>query len=159
MSAVPLGVPGSSADVGSDGSDGPIHGRPGLRITLGGEELQRVALDKRIVTIGRHPDNDIVLDADGVSRHHLQIITVQGESLVEDLGSRNGTYVNNAWMRVRQLRSGDEIVVAKFRLRFMRCEPDAGFDVDQLLRRWGLASARSRAIPTVCSTCGATRSA
>ncbi|MEO0973466.1 MAG: FHA domain-containing protein [Pseudomonadota bacterium] len=133
---------------------------PTLHITFRGKELDVVALDKRIVTIGRHPDNDIVLDADGVSRHHLQIITVQGESLVEDLGSRNGTYINNAWMRVRQLRSGDEVVVAKFRLRFVTSQQTAPPNAGELLRRWAVATparARQGGSARRCPTCGAAR--
>ncbi len=153
MSAVPLGLKASPGDSGARSSGPP----PVLRVMHDGQELQQVSLDKRIMTLGRHPDNDIVLDADGVSRRHLQIITVQGESLVEDLGSRNGTYVNNSWMRVRQLRSGDEIVVARFRLQFLNVEAESHLDVGQLLRRWSMASARSGAVPFYCSSCGSPR--
>ena len=51
-------------------------------------------IDKRETTIGRALDNDFVIDAPNISRHHA-IIEVQGNGLkVGDLGSLNGTFVN-----------------------------------------------------------------
>ena len=48
------------------------------------------------VTIGRHPDCDVVIESVSVSRQHAQIIRVNGAFYVEDLSSRNGTLVNNS---------------------------------------------------------------
>ena len=44
--------------------------------------------------MGRHPECDIVLDAGAVSRQHAQITWIDGDFFVEDLHSRNGTFVN-----------------------------------------------------------------
>ncbi len=53
-----------------------------------------IALDKELTTVGRKPDNDIVIDNQAVSGHHASI-TVEGDKIVlEDLGSLNGTFVN-----------------------------------------------------------------
>jgi pSer/pThr/pTyr-binding forkhead associated (FHA) protein len=51
-------------------------------------------LQKTVLTLGRAADNDIVIDDAEVSRHHARL-TLQGNNRVlEDLGSRNGTFVN-----------------------------------------------------------------
>jgi pSer/pThr/pTyr-binding forkhead associated (FHA) protein len=130
-------------------------------------ELGRYRVGRRKLTLGRAPDNDIVLDHHGVSRYHAQVITVQGESIVEDLDSRNGTFVNNALVKVRALRRDDDIVIAGYRLR-VSLDPEAADtsasggppDVAALLRRWrrGGAPAREALTSNVsarCSRCGA----
>ena len=51
--------------------------------------------------IGRLPDNEIVLDDEKVSGHHARLIAVAGfQTLIEDLGSSNGTYLNSTARRV-----------------------------------------------------------
>lgn len=48
------------------------------------------------ISIGRYPENDIILTDTVVSRQHA-VLAIEGNSiLVMDLGSKNGTYVNNA---------------------------------------------------------------
>ena len=49
---------------------------------------------ERIWTIGRSPQCDLVVDELGVSRHHCRLIQTEENILLEDLGSRNGTYLN-----------------------------------------------------------------
>jgi pSer/pThr/pTyr-binding forkhead associated (FHA) protein len=100
-------------------------------------QVAAVPLDRRNVRIGRAPDNEICLDEIGVSRHHAQIVTVLGESVVEDLASRNGTFVNNKWIRTRQLAPGDAIVIAGFRLVYQYMPNESADEVGDLLRRWG----------------------
>ena len=54
-----------------------------------------------VTTIGRLPDNDIVLDDGRVSGHHARLLVVAGlQTLIEDLGSSNGTFVNSTTRRV-----------------------------------------------------------
>ena len=60
--------------------------------------------------IGRDPDLDVFLDSPGVSRHHARITVVGDEVTVEDLGSKNGTYVGGARVEAPvRLASGDVI--------------------------------------------------
>lgn len=49
----------------------------------------------RVITIGRHPDNNVVINDSIVGRHHLQIMQHNdGHFSVIDLNSKNGTFVN-----------------------------------------------------------------
>jgi two-component system, cell cycle response regulator len=59
------------------------------------------------VFIGRDPSNHVVLDVDSVSRGHARIILDGDERLVEDMGSTNGTYLNDQPVERSLLRSGD----------------------------------------------------
>lgn len=81
-----------------------------LVMSQGPQPGQPFPLDKDVLTLGRAPGNDIVINDPQVSRQHARI-TRQGELMViEDLGSTNGTFVNG--MRLRgphTLASGDVI--------------------------------------------------
>lgn len=70
-------------------------------------------------TIGRQVDNDLVLGVPELSRHHALIAADRGRYLLNDLHSRNGTYLNRAAVnRPVPLRDGDEIQLGTYRLRF-----------------------------------------
>ena len=72
-------------------------------------------------TIGRQVDNDLVLDIPELSRHHALIALDGGRYLLNDLHSRNGTYLNRAAVtRPAPLRDGDEIQLGTVKLRFRR---------------------------------------
>ncbi len=73
-----------------------------LIINTPGHPPSTVPLTQAVVTLGRHADNEIVLPADGVSRHHSRLqATALGWELV-DLGGINGTLLND-----RRLRADD----------------------------------------------------
>jgi diguanylate cyclase (GGDEF)-like protein len=59
--------------------------------------------------IGRHPDNALTLDDDGISRVHARIYQTGGSYFIEDLGSSNGTYVDGR--RITQEELGDGATV------------------------------------------------
>jgi pSer/pThr/pTyr-binding forkhead associated (FHA) protein len=70
------------------------------------------------VTVGRSGDADLVLADELVSRRHAQLTPSGSGAVVEDLGSRNGTFVNGAPVEGReQLRSGDLVRVGETELR------------------------------------------
>jgi hypothetical protein len=71
-------------------------------------------LDKPTLTIGRAPDNDIVLaapilNADSVSLHHARLRRDQDGYIVRDLGSRNGLAVNGRQTLENLLQDGDRL--------------------------------------------------
>jgi pSer/pThr/pTyr-binding forkhead associated (FHA) protein len=65
------------------------------------------------VTIGRHPDNDIIVDNQLVSAHHAKIVQHQDGLHLTDLNSTNGTYVNNDPVADYQLAHQDWITIGK----------------------------------------------
>jgi sigma-B regulation protein RsbU (phosphoserine phosphatase) len=70
----------------------------------------RHELTEDAIVIGRHPQCGVVVDVGAVSRRHAQITVVDGQHLIEDLRSRNGTFVNNQLLvGRRRLREGDRI--------------------------------------------------
>jgi hypothetical protein len=80
------------------------------------ESGQRVSfvLDKPALTIGRAPDNDIVLaapilNADSVSKHHARLRRDQDGYIVRDLGSKNGLTVNGRQTIENLLQDGDRL--------------------------------------------------
>jgi hypothetical protein len=82
-----------------------------------GRELR--ALDSERLTVGTLESNDMVVDADGVSRVHAVLERFGDTWCVRDLGSRNGTFVNGGRIiGERALHSGDEIVLGRLRLLF-----------------------------------------
>jgi hypothetical protein len=91
----------------------------------GGRELR--ALDAARMTVGTLGSNDVVVDADGVSRVHAAFERFGDTWCVRDLGSRNGTFVNGARIiGERALHSGDEILLGRLRLLFRGPAPAVG---------------------------------
>ena len=82
-------------------------------VQIYGKDLgKKYALDKVQMTIGRGPDNAIVCDMDNVSRTHCKIYVSAGGNYVEDMGSTNGTFINDEELSSRRkLKNGDFIKV------------------------------------------------
>jgi phage tail-like protein len=94
-----------------------------LHITAPDEAPRTVVLDQPILRIGRlpAPDNDLVLVHGLVSRRHAQIFCDREPYRVVDLGSSNGTLVNDIPLpaqEVRELRDGDRIAIGPFTLAY-----------------------------------------
>jgi diguanylate cyclase (GGDEF)-like protein len=71
-------------------------------------------------SIGRDESNFIVVDLDNVSRRHAQVIMRENKFFVSDLGSTNGTYLNDEEIRAQQaLRSGDLVKVGGAIFKFL----------------------------------------
>jgi len=77
------------------------------------------AVDKDLVTAGRHPDSDIFLDDITVSRRHAEVRRVGDVLVVTDAGSLNGTYLNRERIESAPLHDGDVIQVGKFKLVYV----------------------------------------
>ena len=73
------------------------------------------------ITIGRAPDNFMRLDYPAVSAHHAVIRRQGYNATIEDLGSRNGTYVRGERVtahRPVELKPGDAIQIASYQLNY-----------------------------------------
>ena len=69
------------------------------------------------ITIGRSPECDIHVNDPGLSRVHARLVPSADGVQVEDLGSSNGTFVNDRRILKERLRIGDEISFDKLRFR------------------------------------------
>jgi pSer/pThr/pTyr-binding forkhead associated (FHA) protein len=98
-----------------------------LVVRRGPKAGSRFALDKDVVTAGRHPESDIFLDDITVSRRHAEIRrTPDGEYEACDTGSLNGTYLNRERIDSARLANGDELQIGKFKLVFFQGASDEG---------------------------------
>ena len=77
-----------------------------------------VALPNQMVSIGRAPDNDVVVGDPATSGHHGRIEMRAGSFWISDLGSTNGTLVNGEPVIEKQLSDGDTIAIGQNMLRF-----------------------------------------
>jgi hypothetical protein len=80
---------------------------------------QRIELHEGHYVLGRHLENDIVLNDTNVSRKHAEFACAAGEVVVRDLGSTNGTKVNGVLITGEQLlQHGDVINFGTAQVRF-----------------------------------------
>lgn len=99
------------------------------------------------VTIGRGPANTIQLSDPSVSRRHAVVYDAEGQTVVEDLGSRNGTFVKEEPVRKAILRTGDVLRIGKVPLRYIVEEvasEHAALAETQELSQTGVSPAVSR---------------
>lgn len=103
------------------GVDVPGEGEVGqLVITRGSTAGARYALTEPVTQIGRHPESGIFLDDVTVSRRHAEVRQADdGQYLLSDAGSLNGTYLDGDRIEEAALREGAQIQVGKFRLVFV----------------------------------------
>ncbi len=89
---------------------------PPCVLVIGSRE---VALRPGDNIIGRAPDAAVRVDLFEVSRHHARIVLQAGGADIEDLGSKNGTYLRGERLTVRaRLRDGDEVRIGPASLVF-----------------------------------------
>lgn len=87
-----------------------------LVLSAANRVLREVLIDRKRLTIGRRPYNDLLLDDLTVSGEHAIVHTVTGESVIHDLKSRNGTLINGAPVMQQQLADGDCVDIGIYRL-------------------------------------------
>jgi HD-GYP domain-containing protein (c-di-GMP phosphodiesterase class II) len=95
-------------------SRGPLAGR-------------RVPITNWPATIGRDNTNSIILDDERVSRFHARIKRRDRQFIIEDLNSRNGTYINGDRVSNSTLQSGDKIIIGDSELMFLT--PESNIDI------------------------------
>jgi serine/threonine protein kinase len=93
-----------------------------LQISAPGHKPSVMPLHHSVVTLGRNADNDVVLPADGVSRHHARLQATSLGWEVLDLGGANGTWLDDRRLRPQEptpLVPGTTLKVGPYELRLL----------------------------------------
>lgn len=94
--------------------------RDACLVVIYGQDLgRRIPLGTRPITIGRSSAADVQIDQESVSRSHCRILFNGKHFSIRDLGSTNGTYVNDDVAQEMSLRDGDQIKVGRTILKFI----------------------------------------
>jgi hypothetical protein len=127
-----IGAEAASDEAAAARHPAVAEGVPRLVIASGGKaqqgtpeargESHAFILEKPVTIIGRGPEADLRLPDPGVSRKHAEVRLDSGVFILVDLGSTNGTLVNDAPVTRRQLAPGDRIEVGSTTLLFRRDE-------------------------------------
>lgn len=97
---------------------GDVSGHGALVVRSGEMTGSRFNLLKDVTVIGRSSDSQIMFDDITVSRQHAEISFIGKSLTIRDLGSLNGTYVNQNRIESSDLRHGDELQIGKYRMVF-----------------------------------------
>ena len=104
-------------DVGGDGDrrrDGPL-----VFLTRDGETLKKIRFDGTRLLIGRASHNDLQIDSKFISRHHALMVRHGSSTLLMDLNSANGTFVNSRRISNQVLTNDDVIMLGDYGLKFV----------------------------------------
>jgi pSer/pThr/pTyr-binding forkhead associated (FHA) protein len=93
-----------------------------LVILNGINQGQRIPVTKPVTRIGRERHNDIRVEDDGVSRSHSEIIRRGDRLVLKDLGSTNGTFLNDKRVEEAVLSDGDRVIIGDTVLLFQLVE-------------------------------------
>jgi diguanylate cyclase (GGDEF)-like protein len=100
-------------------SERPV-GKDACLVVIYGLELGRkYNLESANVTIGRSSKSDVQIDQESVSRNHAKIINAGKSIILRDLGSTNGTYVNDQLIDEYVLRDGDFVKIGRTIFKFL----------------------------------------
>jgi pilus assembly protein CpaF len=87
-----------------------------ILLKLKDKELKTLETDKAEISIGRNGNNDIHINNLGASKKHARIFRRNGEYIIEDLKSTNGTLMNNENIVTAKLTGKDIVTIGKHNL-------------------------------------------
>jgi DNA-binding response OmpR family regulator len=119
---------------------------PQLIVQGGPEKGREIPLSQDLFTIGRLQGSDVVIDDRLASRRHAEIERRHGQYVVNDCGSRNGTFVNGQRIsEAHMLRDGDEIQIGlEFKALYIDPEATRALRTDVIVLGRGLEIDRER---------------
>jgi hypothetical protein len=97
----------------------PSHVVGRILVASAGKTLMERELTTGRLVVGRTPDNDLQIDSKFISRHHCHIVTHADSSLIEDLNSTNGIYVQSKRVRRHNLNDGDVVQVGQHEIMYI----------------------------------------
>ena len=91
---------------------------PALKIKTGSSEGKIVELHGNLITVGRNSENGLQLDDGTVSSFHATLTKDDGDYVLTDQQTRNGTFVNGQQITEKRLRHGDELLLGGIMLLY-----------------------------------------
>jgi hypothetical protein len=103
----------------------PIPAQVGdsMYVLCGPDAGRSYLLEADGIRVGRGGDNDVVLNDTSVSRNHLKLTRAVDGWLFEDLGSENGTYLDDAYVKTGKVAYGQALEVGRSIIIIERGEP------------------------------------
>lgn len=89
-----------------------------IRVKSGALQGHTCEVGREMVTLGRDPSQTIQIEDNGVSRAHAQIFRIGELCFIRDLGSTNGSFLNDVRVTEEPLRHGDEVMIGNTILVF-----------------------------------------
>jgi FHA domain len=86
---------------------------PKLVLKFGDSVLKELQVGRKEVSIGRSPNNGLVIDNPAVSNRHARVFHKDERLMLEDFGSLNGTFVNGQRVKSVTLSPGDAVTIGK----------------------------------------------
>lgn len=97
---------------------------PKLTLTFKGKVLRVAPLHQGKITIGSDPDCELFIDSMAVNRRHAIITMIGGDTVIRDLGTAEGTFVNGEQIEEHILQDNDHIRIGKHELTFVEDDID-----------------------------------
>jgi serine phosphatase RsbU (regulator of sigma subunit)/pSer/pThr/pTyr-binding forkhead associated (FHA) protein len=95
--------------MGPEAAVGPVAGPASLVVVDPNGHRKRVPVEPVPFLIGRQPENHLILRDSRVSRMHARIVVENGGYVLEDIGSRHGTFVNGKRVKRKLLENTDRV--------------------------------------------------
>lgn len=100
-----------------------------ITIYVPDQEPMKVSFDQEVVTVGRAPDNDLVIAHESISGHHAKIQREEDSYIVVDLDSTNGVKVEDVPTTTGPLTNGTKVTFGKVDAVY-ECEETAAAEED-----------------------------
>lgn len=92
---------------------------PQILLTLNSETLKDMKMERPRLLIGRSEHNDLCINSTFISRHHVMFVKFGATTLLMDLNSTNGTFVNSRRISNQILMHNDVISIGNHRIKFL----------------------------------------
>lgn len=102
---------------------------PRLLVSCDGDLINDIELDRSRLLIGRSAHNDLTIDNRFVSRHHALLVSHGASTLLMDLNSTNGTYVNSRRVSNHVMRHDDVMTFGNTTVKFVHPLAERSFDM------------------------------
>ena len=106
-------------------------GLPHLFVTIGGKTLGEVTLDKPRLLVGRSEHNDLRINSHVISRHHAMFVRHGSATLLMDLNSTNGTFVNSRRVSNYVMMHDDVVSIGNHRIKFVHSGTERAVEQEQ----------------------------